>query len=120
MARPMKMPRTTRSPRVVSQGLSRTKTSGRALRETCEVGAWGTCVGEVLPTDEVCDGQDQDCDGTVDEGFSDSDVDGICDEIDVDVDGDGIVNSDSCPPFRTLSRPTNPTIQPLLRMSLRP
>ena len=35
--------------------------------ETCEAGAWSSCVGQVLPTDEVCDSVDDDCDGEVDE-----------------------------------------------------
>ena len=30
-------------------------------------GAFGTCEGEVTPTTEVCNGQDDDCDGQVDE-----------------------------------------------------
>jgi len=38
--------------------------------ENCEGGAWsGTCVGEVAPMDEVCEGSvDENCDGSVDEG----------------------------------------------------
>ncbi len=46
--------------------------------QTCnEFGtAWGGCVGEVIPTDEVCaNGTDDDCDGEMDE--------------DIDADGDG-------------------------------
>jgi len=38
--------------------------------QTCTLqGTWGDCVGEVLPSDEVCDGQDNDCNGETDEGF---------------------------------------------------
>lgn len=35
---------------------------------TCVDGAFGACVGETGPTDEVCNELDDDCDGTVDEG----------------------------------------------------
>jgi hypothetical protein len=35
--------------------------------QRCEGGVWGKCEGQVLPTDEICDGQDNDCDGKVDE-----------------------------------------------------
>ena len=33
------------------------------------------CVGEVLPTGELCDGKDNDCDGEIDEGFDTANVD---------------------------------------------
>lgn len=37
--------------------------------QSCENGVWGTeCVGEVRGTKEVCDGEDNDCDGRVDNG----------------------------------------------------
>lgn len=36
---------------------------------TCSAdGTWGACEGEVLPGDETCNGQDDDCDGTIDNG----------------------------------------------------
>ncbi len=47
---------------------------------------------------EVCDGQDVDCDGSIDEGQADTDADGTCDALDAeecdgaDNDGDGTVD----------------------------
>jgi hypothetical protein len=35
--------------------------------QTCAGGAWGECVGAVLPADETCDNLDDDCDGETDE-----------------------------------------------------
>jgi hypothetical protein len=34
----------------------------------CEDGEWSGCSGEVVPAEEICDGRDEDCDGTVDDG----------------------------------------------------
>ena len=45
----------------------------RAGLQTCETsdefGAWGACVGEVLPAAETCNGVDDDCDGVVDQNL---------------------------------------------------
>ena len=49
---------------------------------------------------ELCNGLDDNCDGSIDEGLSDVDADGVCDELDsescdgVDNDGDGEVDED--------------------------
>ena len=39
---------------------------------TCtKQGVWGACVGQVLPTPEICNTQDDNCDGKTDEGLGD-------------------------------------------------
>ena len=47
---------------------------------------------------ESCDGVDNDCDNTIDEGFPDTDQDGTADCFDDDADGDGVPDTvDNCP-----------------------
>ncbi len=36
----------------------------------CETGEWGQCIGEIEPTEEICDELDNDCDGEVDEDLN--------------------------------------------------
>jgi hypothetical protein len=47
---------------------------------------------------ELCNGIDDNCNATTDEGFPDMDGDGIKDCIDPDIDGDGLANSADCSP----------------------
>jgi hypothetical protein len=54
----------------------------RAGVQTCTNGAFTACVGSVLPAPESCDGNDNDCDGSVDE-------DGGASQWWADNDGDG-------------------------------
>ncbi len=55
------------------------------------------CVGPEAKL-EKCDGEDNDCDGQVDEGFSDTDEDGVADCLENDKDGDGLADGlDNCP-----------------------
>ncbi|MDW8363992.1 MAG: putative metal-binding motif-containing protein, partial [Myxococcales bacterium] len=36
--------------------------------QTCAGGEYRACIGQVLPSEEACDGEDDDCDGMVDDG----------------------------------------------------
>lgn len=41
----------------------------RMGERTCEKGTWSECVGEVIPSQDICNQLDDDCDGVVDNGF---------------------------------------------------
>ena len=57
----------------------------------CEQGAWSPCIGEVKPTTESCDGQDNNCDGQTDEEGAQK-----CTDFFVDNDGDGYGSFSKC------------------------
>ncbi|MBL8603385.1 MAG: hypothetical protein JNK72_15780 [Myxococcales bacterium] len=38
--------------------------------ETCTAGSWGSCLGQVLPSTDVCNGRDDNCNGSVDEVYA--------------------------------------------------
>ena len=47
--------------------------------QTCDIsGQWGECAGGVGPSEEVCDGEDNDCDGTDDEDSEGSTLSQSC------------------------------------------
>jgi streptogramin lyase len=73
----------------------------RAGRQTCaamsEFATWGACTGAVGPIPEVCNGEDDDCDGDVDERWATgSNACGYCGGVEVcndaDDDCDGLVD----------------------------
>ena len=48
---------------------------------------------------EACDAIDNNCDGTIDEGFPDTDKDGAADCFDTDDDNDGVLDAADCQPL---------------------
>ncbi|HAA55559.1 MAG TPA: hypothetical protein DCE42_12430 [Myxococcales bacterium] len=61
--------------------------------QTCQNGSWSLCRNEVLPSTEICDGKDNDCNGKVDDN-----LDKICYKGPVGTDGVGICKTgiDQC------------------------
>jgi hypothetical protein len=70
-----------------------------AGRRECSLGVLGGCEGQAVPRTEQCDGLDDDCDGTADEGFADNDLDGLADCADADDDNDGDPDGTDCQPL---------------------
>jgi hypothetical protein len=56
------------------------------------------CIGSE-PTDEACNGVDDDCDSSTDENFPDFDTDGLANCVDIDDDNDGAFDDEDCAPF---------------------
>jgi hypothetical protein len=65
---------------------------------------WAPCQGQE-PIAEECNGVDDDCDGSTDEGFTDTDQDLVADCVDEDDDGDGFEDDDdNCPLLANLEQ----------------
>lgn len=58
-------------PRDCYAGPSNTLAVGvcRGGKQWCAGGAWGPCIGQVIPSPEACNGQDDDCNGLTDDGL---------------------------------------------------
>ena len=41
----------------------------RAGTQSCTAGAWSACIGQVVPSGEACNGEDDDCDGVADDNL---------------------------------------------------
>ncbi|TVR05149.1 MAG: hypothetical protein EA398_00430 [Deltaproteobacteria bacterium] len=75
----------------------------------CIDGVWGPCIGEVLPTEETCDGRDNSCNGIIDDGVRNAcgdcignEPEEVCDGTDTNCNGvidDGlrVLPCDRCP-----------------------
>ena len=53
-----------------TSGVARCRPGTQMCVVTAGVAGWGTCVGEVVPAPEMCNGVDDDCNGMTDDGLS--------------------------------------------------
>ncbi len=67
--------------------------------DNCKNGQPQECDPKEGEADEICDGTDNDCDGSVDEGFLDTDLDENADCVDLDDDADGDPDVTDCAPL---------------------
>ena len=72
--------------------------AGRCVGVTACTGGEEVCVGQ-LPSDEKCNGIDDDCSGETDEGFTNTDGDALADCVDPDDDNDAALDPADCAPL---------------------
>jgi hypothetical protein len=58
--------------------------------ETCVRGVWGSCRNQVLPSAEICNGFDDDCNPTTPDAGEDARIDAPCDGTDTDLCNEGM------------------------------
>ena len=76
----------------------------------CHADGDKTTCAETKQLFEECNGQDDDCDGVVDEGFDDFDLDSAADCVDPDDDNDGDPDDVDCQPFDPEKGPGIPEV----------
>lgn len=83
-------------PEICYQGAPETLGVGpcRAGLRTCMDGAWSICEGQVIPSDEVCDEIDNDCDAETDEGVTNE-----CGSCGADCEETCVGAGEGCTPF---------------------
>jgi hypothetical protein len=80
------------------EGLGECRVKGKLVCDEADPAGELLCDAVALEIQpEICDGEDNDCDGETDESSPDTDQDGIADCVDSDDDGDGVIDTvDNC------------------------